>query len=612
MVGNIKYIEGILRQIIALLLLISAAEMQAQEVVFQASVSNGVVEAGASFRLSFSVNAKADNFVPPDLNAFAVLSGPNMSTSSSVQIINGRMTQSVSYTYNYVLQAVQEGSFTIGPASIDVDKKTYNTDEVPVTVVQGSGQQQKVTPVPPAATTVPGFSAEDLFIRVLVDRKEVFQGEHLVATVKLFSKLDISGIEKINFPSFTGFLQQEIEIPPLRFLNREVVNGQVYSTGMIKQLVLIPQRSGELIIDQVSIDCQIRQRVRRSTGSLFDDFFDSYQTVVQTATSEPQTIRVKPLPSGAPSSFRGLVGSYIMEASVDREKLPANEAVTLKLKITGKGNLRLMDPPPVSFPPDFEVYDPRVTQNISHSVSGSSGAKTFDYLVIPRSAGRYRIPPVEISYFDPAAVRYVRLSSEEFIVDVSRPETEDAGQVISGWGKEQLQLLGKDIRFIRTTNIRWQPAGINLLTRAWFYLMYLLGFVLFAVVFALRIRHVRRNRNLGMVRNRRANKIAVRRLKLAAAALKRNEKDVFYEEVLKACWGYLSDKLNIPLSSLGRDIAIEQLMDRGVEETVISRFFETIDTCELARYAPAGEQDGLPRMYRDVQRQISKLEQILK
>ena len=596
-----------------LYLLLSAGIASAQDVVFDASVSKKVVEVGERFTLEFTVNARGRDFVPPPLGEFLVISGPGSSQSTSVQIINGKMTQSVTITYTYMLQAVREGEFTIAPATITVDKKQYQTQPVQVQVVKSTTPrpaqpQQQQTP----SSTMVDLPDDELFVKVIPSTTTLYQGEYLVVTIKIFSRVDLSAIENVKFPSFQNFFQQEIEIPPLNALKREVVNGVAYGTGVIKQVLLFPQKSGQLVLDPVEIECQVRERVRRSPDDFFGGFFDSYRNVPASIASKPVTVTVKPYPEGAPPSFNGLTGSYTLNASIDRNEVAENEAVTLKLTFTGEGNLVLMEAPRVNFPPDFEVYDPRVTTNITNTAGGSRGTKTFEYLFIPRSAGTFRIPPVDVACFDPVAKSYRELSTPRFDLVVAKAAETESGTVVTGLGKEALKYIGKDIRFIKTGNIRLSRNGARIFGTAWFFSVYLLAFLVFILVFIILSRQRKIRRDAGLVKNRRAGRIARKHLRKASEAMKQQQSERFYDEVLQALWGYLSDKLNIPLSNLSRETGFENLHKYNIDDDLLASLARMIDDCEFARFAPAGTRAQLEDVYREAGRLISRLEQELR
>jgi hypothetical protein len=446
---------------------------------------------------------------------------------------------------------------------------------------------------------------------MIVNKTSVYQGEPVAVTVKIFSRVSLTGFEEVDMPEFDGFLKQEIPTPNLTSLQREYIDGVAYNTGVIQRYLLFPQTTGDIRIDPVKIVCLVRKRMRSSPGGFFDDFFDSYQTVRQPIVSPPLTIHVKPLPPGAPENFSGAVGTFGLDASLDKLSLKVNDAVTLKVRISGNGNLKLVQPPKIDFPPDFETYDPKVVSRIKNTVHGATGYKQFEYLMIPRHAGKYRIPPVEFSYFDPSAGEYKRLRTPAFTLEVQKGEEEGGVPVITGGDKEELRYLGKDIRYIYTKPIRLKKAGYTLFDTWYFKAFYLVTLLLFLiVVFAYR-RHRKVMGDQQRVRNRKANKVARKRLRVAGQHLKMGDRAGFYEEVLKAVWGYLSDKMLLPLSDLTRESAARALEERGITKDMIERLIRVIDQCEYARYAPEGESGAMDKLYEEAVAIISELEQKL-
>ncbi len=595
-------------------LLLISGFLQAQDVQFSVSVP-GAVATGDQFRLTFSVNAKPSAFDPPDLRDFNILGGPSTSSSSSMQIINGKVSRSYSYSYTYFLQAYKVGTFTIGPATVTVDGKKYTTEPKEVDVVKGESaasqsKQQSPGKSQQETASVPANS-DDLFAAVLVNRKSVYQGEQIIATIKVFTRLDLAGFQNMDYPSFKGFFTQDIESSNQISLHKENVNGKVYNVGTIKQYILFPQQTGDITIDPYTADCIIRKRTG-GQHSVFDDFFgSSYQNVEQKAVSQPVHIKVKPLPAGAPVDFGGAVGTFKMDASIDRTELPENDAVTLKLSITGNGNIALVEAPKLNFPPSFEAYDPKVSSNIHNSVSGSTGTKTFEYILIPRHQGKYRIAPVTFSYFDPSTGKFNTLTSKEFNIDVSKGQGENTTSS-SSFSKEDVQLIGNDIRYIKTGNIVLHKKGETIFIRPLFYLAYVFALVVFIILVIVRRKKIRENRNVALLRHRKANKFARKRLKKAAGYLKANDSGHFYTEVLQAIWGYLSDKLSIPVSSLSRDSARQVLSDHGADEENINSFMELIDACEFAQYAPAQEAARMDKIYEEAVRILGKIDQKIK
>jgi len=452
---------------------------------------------------------------------------------------------------------------------------------------------------------------EDLFVRVLVNKSNVYQGAHLVATIKIYSRVNLSGFEKVDLPDFNGFYMQEIEIPPLRSLERESINGQIYGTGVIKKYLLFPQHSGNIVIEPVEIECLVQQTVQKTPQSFFDDFFsfNSVRNTKKLISSPEVNINVKRLPAGAPSAFSGTVGSINMIANLDKTSVKENDAVTLKITLKGTGNLKLAEAPVVNFPPDFETYDPKVTMNLKAGLSGTIGSKTFEYLVIPRHAGNFRIAPVKYSFFDTGSRKYENLSSDEFFIKVSKGEEGEDGNIISGFTKEDVRYLGKDIRFIITGPIKVKEKGRIIFGTPLFLLVHAGLFVIFLLVYILVRYSTKRNANVILLRNRRANKQAKKRLKSAGREMRANNAKGFFEEILKALWGYMSDKLSIPVSELSQDNIRQSINEKTVDKKLVDNFVELVDACEYAQYAPASESFSLEDIYQKAINIISKLEQ---
>lgn len=599
-----------------ILLILTVIPGYSDDIEFTVSAP-GVVAVGEQFRLTYTLNSKGDKFNAPEFDDFYVIAGPSTSYNQSTQIINGKVTRNISYTYTYILQSTREGKFTIPPATVWVKKNQYSTNSLQIEVIKRkTPQPQTRTPATQSQNNqgLANIGNEDLFVRVLINKSDVYQGAHLVATIKIYSRVDLSGFEKVDLPDFNGFYMQEIEIPPLTSLERENINGQIYGTGVIKKYLLFPQYSGNIIIEPVEIECLVQQTVRRSPQSFFDDFFsfNSVRNTKKIISSPEININVKPLPAGAPSSFSGTIGSVIMIADLDKSSVKENDAVTLKITLKGAGNLKLAEAPVVDFPPDFETYDPKVTMNLKAGVSGTAGSKTFEYLVIPRHAGNYRIAPVKYSFFDPGSRKYKNLSSEEFLIEVSKGEEGEDGNIISGFTKEDVRYLGKDIRFIKTGPIKVKEKGKIIFSTPSFLLVHTGLFALFLLVYVLVRYSIKRNANVILLRNRRANKQAKKRLKSAGREMRSDNAKGFFEEVLKALRGYMSDKLSIPVSELSQENIRQSIEKKNVDKRLVNEFVELVDTCEYAQYAPAGESVSLEDIYRKSIKIISKLEQEIK
>lgn len=585
--------------------------LKAQEVSFKASAPESVV-IGQQFRLSFTVNAEGKDFRMQEIPDFEVLMGPTQSKSYSTSIINGKASSETTITYTYVLLPKKEGTFTIPPASIKVKNSNYTSNGLTIKVLPPDKTEEAQSSTGRAASS--GISNTDYFVRMDVSKRSVYEQEGFLVTFKLYASQPCQ-LNRVKFPEFEGFLAQEIELSDKQWV-QDHYNGRNYWTVTLRQVVLFPQRSGKITIDSGSFEAAIRLRVQRQGGgSIFDDFFDSgYQNVNKELKTSPVTIDVKPLPSGKPTSFSGAVGNFTMNAEISSNQVKANEAVTVKVKINGSGNIRVLKNPEVTFPNDFDVYDPKVENNIQTTPSGVSGSKTIEYMAIPRYAGDFEIPAIRFSYFDTKAGTYKTLSSEAFKLHVEKgAEGEGTAPVVSNFtNKESVKFLGNDIRYLKMKNVSFVPVEEIFFGTFIYWMCYLVPALLFIVFFIIYRKQVKENSDLALVRTRKANKMAVRRLKSAGKFLKENKKEEFYDEVLRALWGYLSDKLNIPQAELTKDNVENELRKYGVSEDLIREFMDILNTCEFARYAPAQTSDAMDKLYEQTADAIGKMENTIK
>ena len=592
------------RFVIILLILIQST--LAQDIKFTATAPK-VVEAGEIFRLSFTVNARGESFIGPLLNNFEY-SGPSTSSNFSTQIINGKTKQTASYSYNYTLRAKKEGKFTIGPSKITVDGKQYQTKPVTIDVVKG--RAQTTNPNQQADIDNNQISDKDLYTKILISNTNVFKGQHILATIKIYTRLNLGGLGDHTFPSYNGFWSQELPVAQQVTLQRENINGEIFNVGVIKKTLLFPQRTGEIIIDPFEITCAIRKQSK--SRSIFDDFFGSVQTTNKRIASPLVKINVKDLPDGQPASYEGAVGQFSLKSSIDRNEVKANEAITLKVILSGNGNLKLIDPLEFEFPPDFEIFEPKVQDNYQATETGLRGIKTFEYLVIPRHAGEFNIPPVEFSYFDPVSNSYKSRKTASYELKVLKGDTGAGDVIISGFSKEDIKYIGSDIRYIRTGEIKLKKQGNIIFGSFKFYLAYIIPLIITLIVLFYRKRVMSKRSDTQLQKNRLASKVSRKRLKKASAFLKDEKREEFCNEILKALWGYLGDKLGIPTSDISRDIVKDELNRREVDEEAINSFTEVIDSCEYDRYAPAGESVHSEIIYKKAAETISRLEQQIK
>ncbi len=558
-----------------------------------------VVSAGQQFNISYTVNLGGGEFSAPAFSPFYKLMGPQTSYSSSTQIINGKMSHETSYTYVYFLQAQNEGKFVIAPATFTFKNKAYYSDSMHIEVIGNSSQKQNVPVGSNGTTTAQGEESGtgDIFVNLLLNRKEVYLGEFIVATVKIYTRINISGINEIKFPAFNGFFKSDLVTPPLTSLQQENVNGKTYGTGVVQQFLLFPQISGDITLDPVQMSVLVQQKSAQS-DPFFGDFFTQYQNVPKAIASQALKIRVKPLPGAQPDDFSGVVGKLELKSVLTKDTVNVNDAVNLKITISGSGNLKIASTPSLKLSPDIEVYDPKVSDDIKNGLNGTSGQKSFDYLLIPRHYGDFTIPSVTYSFFNISTGRYEKLATKEFHLYARKGNDQNSGiTVYGGVAKEDVKYLGKDIRFIKSLSGKLSKPGNIIVSGQSFYSAFAFALLVFLLILFLRREHIRRNSDLSLVRNRKAAKVAVKRLHSASLCLKNEDIDKFYEEILKAIWGYLSDKLNIPVSDLTRSNAVTTLSERGIDDEKIMTLNSILDKCEFARFSPSTSETEAATIY---------------
>ena len=587
------------------------------EVDFRASAPNEVA-AGQQFRLTFSLNERPDDFQAPDLSDFRILSGPSQSSSSSTQIINNQVTTTVSFSYSYVIQAREEGEYTIGPASVVVGGETHYTETITIQVIPSdsrpSGQEREQTPADPGADQP---TEKDIFIRAEASNPEPFQGEQVIVTYRLYTRLPVTNYAIEVLPGFQGMWSENITGSGQASVSTTVVDGITYNVAEIRRMAVFPQRGGELRIDPMEVEMRVRMQQterQRRPGSFFDDSFsgspfDSFRTVSHVAVSNPVTLRVKPFPeSNKPAGFRGITGNYELSASLQPRQLEVNDAANLRITIQGKGNLRMLEDPSVDFPEELDLFDPEVDDNFTRNREGLTGSRTFDYLIIPRQGGNFTIPEIRLSFFDPDNQVYVTREAGPFDLMVSG----DAMSAMERGSGQTFARLANDIRFINLEGGSWQPVGYVFFRSFSFFLLFIFPLLLLVLFIYLMKKQRKLKQDVTGQRTRKARKLARKRLKKASAAMKKGEEDTFYDEVFRALWGYVSDKLNIPVSRLNKENVTARFRDKKVPETLANKFLEGLITCEFARFAPAGNDVPMEDTYQKALETIITLEKELK
>lgn len=599
-----------------LALLFVTLRLSAETVEFKVSAPN-VVAVGERFQLIYTVNSRGSDLQVPTFENFDRLMGPSPSQSVVYVNDNGKESQQISFTYTYLLEGVKEGTFQIPPATIKIDGKQYKSNTLKIQVVKGeskpAGNNSQA-----AQSNSSSINEENLFVRVEVSRRSVYMGESLMAVLKVYSKVDLTNFGRIKFPSFGGFLAEEIPTPQRIELTRETYNGQIYNVGVIRKMLLFPQHTGEIVIDPFELECIVRQRVT-GARSPWDDFFGNYRDVRAMRRSRPLTINVKELPQeGKPIGFSGTVGNITMTTSISADTVNANEALTFRVTFRGTGNLKLLSAPKLNFPLDFEAYDPKESRDIQVGETGMSGTVSFEYLVIPRYSGEYLIPALRYSFFETQTNSYKTLSGRDYKVFVRKGAEKgqangNTGNAVQSFKKEEVRMVGQDIRYLKTGELHLKEIGVRFFGTTQYWLALLIPFVLFVTGVVLNRRRIKSNADVVKVKNKAANKMARKRLKVAAGAMKSHNAELFYDEVLKALWGYMSYKLNIDRAELNRDNISGILQQKGVEAVMIEEFIRVLDTCEFARYAPgskSGEQ--MDMVYMDSIDVITKLDKAIK
>lgn len=580
-------------------------------VTFKASAPQSVVM-GEQFRLTFVVNAEGKELRVQEMPDFDVLMGPSQSTSYSSSWVNGKNTSETTVSFTYILMPKKEGTYTIAPATIKVKGATYSSNGLSIKVLPAD-KSGKSSSNSSSGTSSATISNDDFFVRMIVSKANVYEQEGFLVTFKLYAARPC-GLSGAKFPEFEGFLAQEIDLPDKQWV-QDHYNNRNYFTVDLKQVVLYPQRSGQLTIGKGTYDATIRISTPSKARSIFDDFFDSYRDMNKQLVSQPATINVKPLPSGKPASFSGAVGNFTMTASLSNDHVKANEAVTVKVKISGNGNLKVLKNPEVIFPNDFDVYDPKVDVDTKTTTSGVTGSKNIEYMAIPRYAGDFEIPAVSFSYFDTKSQSYKNLTSDSFKLHVDKGDNSSAtaSPVTNYSNKESVKYLGQDIRFLKTRGIHFITRRDDVFFGSFlYYLAYIVPAILFVIFFILYRNQIKENSDLAKVRIRKANKMAIKRLKNAGKLMQEKKKEAFYEEILKALWGYLSDKLSIPQADLTKDNVEAELAKYGVDELLTKEFMDILNTCEFARYAPSQAPDAMDKLYELTADAIEKMENTIK
>ncbi|MFH1296325.1 MAG: BatD family protein [Bacteroidota bacterium] len=624
-----SFVSFVVKKIsLGLLLTLASFHLFSQDTEFTAS-AKPVVTVGETFNLTYTLNAQGMNFRGPRISGFTVLTGPNTSTTSSIRSINGRTSMTITYTYSYILQATQEGTFGVPAASVTVDGKSYQSNSLTIQVQPGGTPRQQSgqagTTGNQRSTGPSGVQtdANDVFLKAYVSADSPFQGEGIIVTYKLFTRVPIAQISISKLSSFQGFWSQNLLKDNERFPQyNQTIDGEQYVVAEIRKIALYPLKSGNLRIDPLEVECvaQVKQQARQRTGDpFFDDFFNnsffssSYATVEKSLKSNPLTIQVKPLPQvNKPADFGGAVGSFTFRSEIDKTTVQTNEPVTLKFVVSGTGNIQLIEQVNVTFPPDFETYDPKVVSDYRTTSTGVTGMQSFECLIIPRKPGNFTINPVTFSYFDLARQRYVTLTSPPFPLTVEKGSGQSGVMTYTGPNKEEIQYIGSDIRHIESQPFTLRKAGTYFMGSWSYFLLLLIPFVLFIILLIILKKQSARRSDVWLMKNRKATRVARKRLRKASEFLKGKKEADFYDEISQALWGYLSDKFGIPRAELSIESVQEALKGKQVSGEILDQFTSTLKDTEFARFAPGDKALKMDEIYSKAMEIIAKIERELK
>lgn len=571
------------------------------------------VSVGQAFTYSVVLDEKATRIVSVNFDNFDVLGGPNQSFSSSMSMINGQTTQSKTYTYSYTLSASKTGNFTIPAAIIQVGKQQLKSNSVTISVSEASANSRKGANQT-TTSAVPNIGHEDVFVKAYASKSNPYVGEEVIITHKLYVGQQVNGgyqITGVNAPSQSGFWAYTLGDPNQNAPESvETVNGKRYAVVEIRKTALFPQQSGKLTVTPFELDFVGRLIYSVRSNDPWDNFFGGGQRardVNLKLKSNSITLNAKKLPeTNQPDGFSGVVGHFTIKSSLSRTELKTNDAVNLIVTITGNGNLQYIDNLNVDFPADFDVTDPKITDNINSLGNTVSGSRTFEYVLIPRTEGNYTITPISFSFFDIKSNSYKTLKTDSLFIKVEKGSGDGITSVSSR--QRDLKVLGNDIRFIKTDGKAFHPKRDVFFATPWYFFFLFLPFFFFVFFLLIWRKKIEENKNLALLKNKKANKVARKRLKRAAVLLSTNKKEEFYVEISQVLWGYMSDKFHIPLAQLSMETVAMRLKEKQLTDEAIQDFVATLEQCEYARFAPGDSSQQMHHLYNLSHQFITKIE----
>jgi len=587
------------------------------EIEISTSVDRTTIGLNQTFTLTVDISGEKANDAGdpkvPDIGDFAAYMGSS-GTSQNIQIINGRMSVSKSISFTYM--ATTLGKFTIPPAVLKLGDKKYRSQPIQIEVVKTSQQpqtQQRRTPQAPAAQPQDQTIEDNLFLKVTANKRRVYVNEPLILSYKIYTRVSVTQYGINQAPNTAGFWVEEFPMGNQPKTYEEIIDGKKFIVAEIKRMAMFPTDAGTKTISPMQIECDVRVQTRRR--SIFDSFFDDPffgRTVRQVVNSKPVTIEVLPLPmEGKPANFTGLVGNFNISANIDKQTVKTNEAISLNIKISGRGNIKMIPAPKVELPPDFEKYEPKVSEKIDRTENSVSGYKNYEYVLIPRYPGLQKIKPVLFSYFDVAARKYKLLQAPEIIVNVEKGSDEFM-TVTSGLSKEEVKLLGKDIRFIQLSNVQFNKIGSFFYKKFYFILIVLLPILIVVSSLGYRRHLDKLSGNIAYARSRKANQMAMKRLHKAKKLLSERTQKEFYAEISNSLMGFLGDKFNIAAAGIITDEVEELMRTKGVADQVIKQYLSCLQVCDYQRFAPSDAKlDEMKQFFDHAKQAIVALEKVI-
>lgn len=572
------------------------------------------VEAGENFRLSYTINTQdVDEFRAGNIpGGLELIAGPYTSQQSSYRMVNGHTSSSSSITFTYTLYAAKDGSFTIPPAHARINGRMVASRAAKV-VVSGRSRNSGGAPKmhgedesrePSMASAGTRITANDLFIKVTANKRRVHEQEPILLTYKVYSLVDLTQLEG-KMPDLTGFHSQEVPLPQQKSFHLERVNGKPYRAVTWSQYVMYPQMTGKLQIPSITFKGIVVQQNR--SVDPFEAFLNGgsgYVEVHRNIVAPGLTVQVDPLPA-KPAGFSGGVGRFNISAQLTKKEVKAGDPVTLRVVVGGNGNLKLIKQPEVNFPKDFDKYDAKVTDKTKLTSTGVGGNMIYDFLFVPRNQGTYTIPAVSFTYYDTGLNAYKTIKTQPFKLVVDKG---DGNSTSSDYDAQK----DNDIHDIMSGKCEQRQVGNFFFGSTSWWISLLLPLIAFIVLLVIFRKRALDHADAVKMRGKKANKIARKRLKKASKLMFQGKSEAFYDEVLRALWGYVGYKLNIPVEQLNRDNITEKLQSHQVDDATIGKFISALDTCEFERYAPGDASGNMEKTFNSAMTAIEEIEEVMK